>query len=409
MKRILFTTLLILSFIGLKTYAHDFEVNGVYYNIVADKKVEVTFKGEDTDSHANEYIGSIKIPSSVSYYGTKYTVIAIGNDAFYDCEKITSVKIPNSVIAIGNYAFYGCKKATSIEIPKSITNIGRSAFMFTNLYSIKIPKSVINIGVGAFNSCDKLTTIIVEKGNRKYDSRDNCNAIIETASNKLIAGCLNTIIPNSVNEIGENAFWGVSGLTSISIPSSVTSIGDRAFFSCDFTSIIIPNTVLYIGKHAFEYTGLTRIKIPKSVAMIGVGAFESCSSLESIIVEKGNDRYDSRDNCNAIIETASNKLIAGCRNTKIPNAVTEIGEYAFDGQYYLPSIIIPNSVKKIGENAFWYCTKLTSITIPYSVTEIQKNAFGGCENLEEVTILNADTKYHPEAFDKNTKIIRSTK
>ena len=188
--------------------------------------------------------------------------------------------------------------------------------------------------------CSGLTSIVVEDGNTKYDSRSNCNAIIETSSNTLIAGCKNTTIPNSVTTIGQEAFGDCSGLTSITIPNSVTSIGTNAFDFC---------------------SGLTSITIPNSVTSIGDGAFRYCSGLTSIVVEEGNTNYDSRNNCNAIIKTSSNTLIAGCKNTTIPNSVTSIGR-----------------------DAFSYCTSLTSITIPNSVTSIGSFAFSGCSSLTDV-------------------------
>ena len=138
----------------------------------------------------------------------------------------------------------------------------------------------------------------------------------------------------SVTSIGDDAFSGCSGLTSVTIPNSVTSIGKWAFYGC---------------------TGLTSVTIPNSVTSIGEYAFDCCTGLESIIVEDGNTVYDSRNNCNAIIETETNTLLQGCNNTVIPGSVTSIGNYAFG-----------------------ICEGLTSITIPNSVTSIGKGAFNGC-------------------------------
>ena len=234
--------------------------------------------------------------------------------------------------------------------------------------SITIPNSVTSIGYEAFRRCTGLTSICVDEGNSVYDSRENCNAIIQTETNELIAGCQSTIIPNSVKRIENSAFEGCNGLTSITIPNSVTNIGSSAFEGC---------------------SGLTSITIPNSVTSIGFYVFRGCSGLTSICVDEGNTVYDSRENCNAIIETKTNKLIAGCQSTIIPNSVTSIGSYAFYDCSSLTSITIPNSVTSIGDDAFYGCSGLTSITISNSVTSIGYYAFYGCSNLSNFTINNS--------------------
>jgi hypothetical protein len=337
------------------------------------------------------------------------TVTAIGSYAF-SRGGLTSITIPNSVTSIGDGAFNGCSGLTSITIPNSVTTIGDRAFYgCTCLASIDIPNSVTSIGDDAFTGCTGLTSIKVSNGNSKYDSRNNCNAIIESASNTLIAGCQNTIIPNSVTSIGSYSFYGCSGLTSINIPNSVTSIGNGAFLGCSrlasvtignsvttighsafdgcssLASIDIPNSVTSIGSYSFNgCSGLTSIDIPNSVTSIGNSAFSYSSGLTSIVVSSGNPTYDSRNNCNAIIETASNTLIIGCMNTVIPNSVTSIGNGAFFGCSGLTSVTIPNSVVSIGNLAFADCSSLTSIIIPNSVTSIGDEAFHGCNGLTEI-------------------------
>ena len=163
---------------------------------------------------------------------------------YNDQKKIKKVVINDGVTSIGECAFSCCESLTSITIPNSVTSIGNYAFEYcSSLTSITIPNSVTSIGKRAFYDCSGLATITVEKGNTKYDSRDNCNAIIETNTNKLIAGCKNTTIPNSVTSIEESAFYGCSGLTSITIPNSVTSIGNHAFDGCSgLTSITFERT-----------------------------------------------------------------------------------------------------------------------------------------------------------------------
>ena len=188
MKRLITQLALLIAVLcaSIPAHAYDYIVDGIYYNVnKSDKTAEVTKGGI--------YEGSINIPESITCKGSSYSVTSIGNYAFSDCTGLTSVTIPNSVKSIGNYAF---------------------------LY------------------CTGLTSIVVDKGNVNYDSRDNCNAIIETATNMLITGCNSTIIPASVTNIGQDAFFRCSGLTSVTIPNLVTSIGEYAFYNCSGLKVL---------------------------------------------------------------------------------------------------------------------------------------------------------------------------
>lgn len=346
--------------------------------------------------------GSFVIPNSV---------MSIEPGAFWGCRHLTSVTIPDSVTSIGEFAFPNCDSLTSITIPKSVTSIGRSTFSCcTGLTSVTIPNSVTSIGNGAFSDCSSLTSIA---------------------------------IPNNVTNIGVNAFERCSGLTSVTIPNSVISIGDFAFCYCDsLKSVTIGTNVTSIGFQAFArgpfltsviwnaknceaYSfgsqvksfvfgnevevipayicqGMNKISsiiIPDKVTSIGKEAFAGCSDLRSIIVDAENRIYDSRDNCNAIIETTSNILILGCNNSVIPNSVICIGEFAFSNCDSLTSIEIPNSVTGIGYYAFNKCTSLISVTIPDSVTWIGEYAFNECSVLTTVIIPNSVTKIGSWTFN----------
>ena len=351
-------------------------------------------------------------------------VTSIASATFSGCSKLTSVVIPNSVTNIESNAFYDCSELTSVVIPDSVKSIGYSAFYgCSGLTSIEIPKSVASIGNSAFCDCSGLTSIIVDEDNSVYDSRNNCNAIVETSTNILMFGCNTSIIPKGVTTIDDYSFYNYSGLTSIVIPDSVTNIDFAAFYGCSgltsvtilngvttigafafrdcssLTSVTIPNSVTSIGNGAFKgCSGLINIIIPSSVTSIARGEFEGCSGLTSIIVDEDNSVYDSRNNCNAIIETSSNKLICGCATTAIPNSVTSIEYLAFSGCSELTSITIPESVTSIGPNAFMNCSGLTSIIIPNSIKSISSALFMHCHGLKRVIIPESVTIIEWSAF-----------
>ena len=296
------------------------------------------------DNFANEWIDK---------YGAKYSA---DRKRLLKGPNISKYYIPEGTNVIESYAFKKCENLQSIVIPDSVTQIGDGTFLYCyGLQSIVIPNSVTQIGKSAFLGCISLQSIV---------------------------------IPDSVTQIENGTFMSCISLQSFVIPDSVTQIGDSAFYNCDsLQSIVIPDSVTQIGYDAFyDCDSLQSIVIPDSVTHIGYNIFTKCNKLLSITVAKVNKKYDSRDNCNAIIETASNELIVGCATTRIPDTVTRIGYCAFGKCENLQSIVIPNSVTQIGDSAFYDCVSLQSIGIPDSVTHIGDDAFSFCISLQSIGI-----------------------
>ncbi len=248
---------------------------------------------------------------------------------------------------------------TSIHIPASVTDI-----------EITTPREIyrsynINNGIISAIICYKnLKEISIDDANPKYDSRNNCNAIIETADNKLIYACDETVIPSSIQTIGNSAFYFCHGIDTITVPEGITTIENCAFALSSVTAVHLPSSVTSIENDIF-----------------GFG-----SNLAEITVSAQNPVYDSRDNCNAIIETANNKLIIGCSTTTIPTDIVTIGEYAFFGCHNLQNIKLPEQLKTIEQGAFLDCGSLTNISLPKHITCIEENTFALCRKLQYITL-----------------------
>ena len=386
MKKLFLSTLLLA--LPLLASAYDCQVDGIYYYLNSKEKTAEVSGGY------NKYEGDVVIPKKFTYEGVEYSVTSIGVQAFYCCSHLTSVTIPNSVTSIGERAFVSCSGLTSVKITDlaawckirfdAYANpLSYADHLYLNGEEIKdlvIPNSVTSIGNWAFDGCNGLTSVT---------------------------------IPNSVINIGYEAFSGCNGLTSVTIGNSVTTIGDYAFSGCngltsvhitdlaawcrisflgyesnplhyahhlylngeEIKDLVIPNSVTSIGYRAFYgCTDLTSVTIPNSVTSIGEEAFYSCSGLTSVAI--GNSvtsiGEEAFENC------------TGLTSVTIGNSVTSIGEEAFSQCIGLTSVTIPNSVTTIGEGAFWNCSGLTSVTIPNSVTSIGGGAFADCKNIETI-------------------------
>ena len=353
MKRNIISLLvLMVSFTGLWAQSPIINVNGFYFRLMSNvdstnAKVAVVTNLGNTDY----YKGEITIPSSVSSQGVEYPVTAIGE-----------------------LAFKGCKELTSITIPSSVTTVP----------------------AGAFYGCDKLASIVVAAGNPVYDSRDNCNAVVETATNTIIAGCSKTAIPTSVASLGECAFYGSRGLTTLTVSDNIKQIGQWTFLDCEnieslnWNSVCSPASVTYYASESIK-----EIVLGDSVK--SVYGLARCGNLKSIVIPDGVTR----------IEQSAFAMCTGLESIVIPSSVTRIDAEAFRGCTGLKSITIPSSVQFIASNAFRDCnnvetlywnsnfslnilrnfkTSLKTIVIGDSVKTLELYVFDGCVNLTTVTV-----------------------
>ena len=352
-----------MSMVGINAFAHDIEVANadgvtIYYNFINNQtELEVSYRGSHRSSYSDEYNSSVVIPESVIYNGMAYAVTNIGEYAFYMCDGLTSVNIPNSVTSIGNYAFCYCSGLTSLVIPNSVTSIGGSAIRgCTSLTSVTIPNSVTSIGSSAFQYCNIKKTIWLSntlpsgynnaKGLVNYVANDQSgltNAIVYPFLSSMFEVDGVKYVPVSPSERTCDAIDGVYGETEkdVTIPSKVTykgitmTVRNVQPYFCHGNKTIEHlqlEDVTGIGEQAFaDCSSLQSVVIPSTVKTIGNNLLTNCGNLTSIVVSEGNTAYDSREGCNAIINSSTNELIEGCNNTMIPNTVTSIGNGGHGG------------------------------------------------------------------------------
>lgn len=294
----------------------------------------------------------------------------------------------------GGSPWYNYDSVKEVIIKSGVTSIGDGAFAFcSSIESVTIPDTVVSIGIFAFDGCTSLTDITVNQGNPVFDSRGNCNAIIDTRSNTLVWGCKNTIIPNSVIYIGEGAFEYCTSLKSITIPSSVTYIGSEAFYWCtSLENVSLPDSVSYIGERAFYECNLESITIPKGITSISEGAFAYCE-IKSVSIPDG-------------VTSIGDEAFYECdrlKNVTIPASVTHIGDRAFYGCWSLTSIIIPDGVISIGNEAFCGCYELKSVAIPRSVTSIGEGAFCCWDTISDVYYAGSEADRNVIKIGRNNK------
>ncbi len=360
------------------------EAKALKIGVISD--IELKVRGNDTNKvsivHSSKIskvasmnIDGIEVSTVASYaFNDKeiHTVIIRLNDIttipgslFSYCTTLESIIIPDCTKTIEGWAFNQCTSLSSIVLGKNLTTINNSAFInCKELTSVVIPANVTNIGNTIFSGF-RPSYISVDSGNAVYDSRDNCNAIIEKATQKIIIATDNTILPSSVKIIGESAFRYTKITTSFDIPEGVVSIEKNAFYYCKFSSVTIPTTITNIASGAFESCSkLTRVDISDLAAWCNI-EFKGSNS---------NPLYYAKHlYLNGVVIT----------ELAIPSGIAKINGYAFPNDVDITSVTIPDSVTKIGDNAFSGCSQLTSVTFGCGVTDIGIYVFFGCEKLKE--------------------------
>lgn len=368
------------NWVYLKLIQEAQEIDGIYYTL------NNRSGSAEVAPHPNHaYSGNVSVPGDLYHNYRTYYVTSVGREAFagYDNGEISTVTLGNNIGIIKRNAFYNTT-LNSLSLGEHLKTIEQYAFRDGD-YPIAIPSTVDDISTWAFKGF-KGTQMSVAQGNSTYDSRNNCNAIIETAENTIVAGCIASAIPATVTTIGEAAFDGV-GLTAITIPANITTLDVGAFANNPLTSVIIPATVTTI------YTN----------------PFYGCNQLESIEVANGNPNYDSRNNCNAICETQKNWVRSTCKNTVIPASITGIGTHAFAYRDDLNEFKVPAHISFIGDNAFAYsnlynvsmadndnltigqwafaqCNELRTVKIGRGIRDIDQRVFIGCPNLSHIYV-----------------------
>lgn len=353
------------------------------------------------------------------------------------CTSLVEVNLPSSCTKIDGGAFYGCSSLASINLPSGLTTINTSAFeRCSSLASINIPASVNNLSARAFRRCSSLSAITVAQENTIYDSRNNCNAIVNTSANTIMQGSKTTTIPSTVTDLSGYSFYYMD-LVQITVPSSVTSIGTYAFGECSglttfnyegtmaqWGSVVLgsdwnkncPFTVvhcsdgdlsLYVEIHYTSTDGnVVNPENPsfsvRSNTYSGGEGIISCNGVPTVI-----DGFANKNTLASIvlpdtILKISDGAFYNCQalsSVTIQSGVSEIGQSAFYNCLPLSSVTIPDSVSYISSTAFAGCTSLASVTIPSGVTVINTKVFQGCTALSSVTISESVTKIASEAFD----------
>lgn len=352
---------LLLSNYCLTANADYITAKGINYRKLIGKEVAVMSN--------SAYVGDVEVPSTVTVNSGTYTVVSIEGGAFGPL--VTSVKLPNSIRIIYSNAFYGASNLTSINLPEALQEIGyRAFFNCKKLTELVIPNSVRTINDNAFEGCSSLSSIT---------------------------------LPTSISTLPNMIFKDCIGLTSISIPENIVSIGVSAFEGCiNLKNIKITENINQISGSCFKNCkSLTSFYIPSSITKIGEGVFSGCTQLEKFEVANNNNIYCAEG---GVLYSKDKKKLLAYPNAKekdyvIPNGVTEIAPFAFDGCTSLCNIDMPSTLTTIGRGAFESCTMLENLHLPNSITNIDFYAFAGCNKLTSVNIPSSVTTFSSISFD----------
>lgn len=357
-KEIIFLIATILCTSAMAKNKDEFIQDGFKYTIYKELSGRMCAKVSDTERDVPLHLSddsTLTIPATVEYEGTKYDVEHIAYGAFACRPEIKRLIISEGITSMGGYAFYRCTNLISVQLPSTFNSITPPPYVM-------------------FDGCCNLTQVMVDPLNERYDSREGCNAIISKADSTLVFACLGTRIPKGVTTIGYGAFSQCEKIESIVVPEGIKRIEPNAFSNCpNLRNVSLPNTLEEIGYNAFNNCmSLESITIPKNVSRIighmpgGRGEhwnlFGGCYNLKEVKVDKGNKVFDSRNNCNALIDSRTDFIVAACGNSSIPTSVKGIARYAFSNSS-ITSIKIPKNITKIEDGAFWKCEFCTSITV----------------------------------------------
>lgn len=348
------------------TAAYDFSYQGIYYDIYGDE-VAVTYKEFPDYNGHGVYSGDVTIPDSVRFFTKTYPVAGITFSAFYGCNELTSITIPNTVRYIGDYAFYNCSGLQSITLPNSIKTIqGRAFYNCSELSSITFPNAVTSIGEGAFNNTAWY--------NNQPDGLVYTGSVAYKYKGAIPAGTSITLAEGTLG-VADDAFDNCTGLTSINLPNSVIILGHGAFYGCSgLTCIEIPNSVTTIRNYAFKgCSSMTSVDIGKSVTTIGECAFYECESLSRVNITDLTAWCNINFAFDENVHFSSNPLF--------------YAHHLFLNGEEVKDLVIPDSVTSIGRATFYKCSGLTNVTFHKNITEIKYQSFDYCDSLETVTCL----------------------